>query len=78
MFLKIYKLVPGRMDMHIHMPYNTFSAFKRLAARYLDIYHSQLFKEIPEKVEANPANGIKFNWPKTPLQKKKKKLKTPQ
>jgi chaperone BCS1 len=75
MLLKIYKLVPGRMDMHIDMPYNTFSTFKRLAARYLDICHSQLFKVIPQKVEANPANGIKFNCPKTLLQQIKKKTK---
>lgn len=41
-------LVPGRMDMHIHMPYCTFSAFKQLASRVLGIGFHKLYKDIEE------------------------------
>ncbi|XLR34859.1 hypothetical protein HN51_044174 [Arachis hypogaea] len=37
---------PGRMDMHIHLSYCTFSAFKQLAFNYLGISHHNLFQEI--------------------------------
>ncbi|XLU65805.1 hypothetical protein S245_025014, partial [Arachis hypogaea] len=39
-------LRPGRMDMHIHLSYCTFSAFKQLAFNYLRISHHNLFQEI--------------------------------
>lgn len=46
------------MDMHIHMSYCTFSAFKQLAINYLGVYHHQLFDKIEEhlrKAEITPA-----------------------
>ncbi|MED6148681.1 hypothetical protein PIB30_055215 [Stylosanthes scabra] len=39
-------LRPGRMDMHIHLSYCTFSAFQRLAFNYLGISNHSLFQEI--------------------------------
>ncbi|KAK2986602.1 hypothetical protein RJ640_004358 [Escallonia rubra] len=39
---------PRRMDMHIHMSYCTYSAFKQLAFNYLGISHHQLFDQIEE------------------------------
>ncbi|CAK9151697.1 unnamed protein product [Ilex paraguariensis] len=51
-------LRPGRMDMHIHMTYCTFSAFKQLALNYLGLYNHNLLKQIEEllgKVEVTPA-----------------------
>ncbi|KAM7272986.1 hypothetical protein ACFE04_027650 [Oxalis oulophora] len=41
-------LRPGRMDVHIHMSYCTFSAFKTLAFNYLQIHSHPLFQEIEE------------------------------
>ncbi|MBA0692123.1 hypothetical protein Goari_009710 [Gossypium aridum] len=51
-------LRPGRMDMHLHMSYCTFSGFKTLASNYLRIQDHQLFDEIKgwlDKVQATPA-----------------------
>ncbi|CAH9104392.1 unnamed protein product [Cuscuta epithymum] len=51
-------LRPGRMDMHIHLSYCKFSAFKQLAKNYLGIDHHNLFKQIEElfeKVDVTPA-----------------------
>lgn len=51
-------LRPGRMDMHLHMSYCTFSGFKTLASNYLRIQDHQLFGEIKgwlDKVQATPA-----------------------
>ncbi|CAK7346330.1 unnamed protein product [Dovyalis caffra] len=51
-------LRPGRMDVHLHMSYCTFSGFKTLAFNYLHIQDHQLFREIKElfeKVQATPA-----------------------
>lgn len=52
-------LRPGRMDMHIHMSYCTFSAFKQLAFNYLGIHHhKQLFEQIEgliAEVKVTPA-----------------------
>nr|GEV82602.1 AAA-ATPase At3g50940-like [Tanacetum cinerariifolium] len=44
-------LRPGRMDMHIHMPYCTFPVFKQLAFNYLDIEDHRLFERIDELLE---------------------------
>ncbi|CAK9151695.1 unnamed protein product [Ilex paraguariensis] len=41
-------LRPGRMDMHIHMSYCTFSSFKQLALNYLGLCNHELFKQIEE------------------------------
>ncbi|XP_074369263.1 AAA-ATPase At3g50940-like [Apium graveolens] len=51
-------LRPGRMDMHIHMSYCTFSAFKQLAFNYLRILHHSSFAQIEEllkKADITPA-----------------------
>uniref|UniRef100_A0A7N0SY84 AAA+ ATPase domain-containing protein n=1 Tax=Kalanchoe fedtschenkoi TaxID=63787 RepID=A0A7N0SY84_KALFE len=51
-------LRPGRMDMHIHMSYCRFSAFKQLALNYLEIEEHRLFPEIERllvEVDATPA-----------------------
>ncbi|KAK1405086.1 Protein hyper-sensitivity-related 4 [Heracleum sosnowskyi] len=51
-------LRPGRMDMHIHMSYCTFSAFKQLAFNYLRILHHSSFNQIEEllkKADITPA-----------------------
>ncbi|XP_020231380.1 AAA-ATPase At3g50940 [Cajanus cajan] len=51
-------LRPGRMDMHIHLSYCTFSAFKQLALNYLGISQHKLFEQIEEllrEVNATPA-----------------------
>ncbi|KAL4366130.1 hypothetical protein AHAS_Ahas07G0175300 [Arachis hypogaea] len=51
-------LRPGRMDMHIHLSYCTFSAFKQLAFNYLRISHHNLFQEIEgllREVQVTPA-----------------------
>lgn len=51
-------LRPGRMDMHIHMSYCTFSAFKQLASNYLRLIDHKLFNEIEVllgEAEATPA-----------------------
>lgn len=51
-------LRPGRMDMHLHMSYCTFSGLRTLAANYLQIQDHPLFEEIKrllEKVQATPA-----------------------
>ncbi|KAI3467683.1 hypothetical protein Pfo_024346 [Paulownia fortunei] len=51
-------LRPGRMDMHIHMSYCTFSGFKILASNYLGIKSHCKFNEIERliaEVEVTPA-----------------------
>nr|GMD22573.1 ATPase, AAA-type, core [Ipomoea batatas] len=51
-------LKPGRMDMHIHLSYCKFSAFKQLTVNYLGIHDHELFPEIEElleEVEVTPA-----------------------
>lgn len=51
-------LRPGRMDMHIHMSYCSFSGFKTLAANYLRIQNHPLFEDIEgllHKVNVTPA-----------------------
>ncbi|XP_052879318.1 AAA-ATPase At3g50940-like isoform X6 [Gossypium arboreum] len=48
----------GRMDMHIYLTYCTFSAFKQLALRYLEISDHSLFHHIEKllpKVKVSPA-----------------------
>ncbi|XP_020964862.1 AAA-ATPase At3g50940-like [Arachis ipaensis] len=48
----------GRMDMHIHLSYCTFSAFQQLAFNYLGISQHKLFEEIQGllgKVQVTPA-----------------------
>ncbi|XVE87413.1 hypothetical protein DITRI_Ditri18aG0115600 [Diplodiscus trichospermus] len=48
----------GRMDMHIHMTYCTFSAFEQLALKYLEISDHSLFHHIEKllpKVKVSPA-----------------------
>lgn len=41
----------GRMDMHIHLSYCTFEAFKVLAKNYLGIETHEMFKEVQEVME---------------------------
>ncbi|GAB4846567.1 hypothetical protein Ancab_025573 [Ancistrocladus abbreviatus] len=41
-------LRPGRMDVHIHMSYLTFSGFKILAANYLGVQDHPFFKDIEQ------------------------------
>ncbi|CAM8948816.1 unnamed protein product [Rhodiola kirilowii] len=51
-------LRPGRMDMHIHMSYCRFSAFKQLALNYLEVEEHRLFQSVGqllEEVDATPA-----------------------
>ncbi|RDX91364.1 AAA-ATPase, partial [Mucuna pruriens] len=51
-------LRPGRMDMHIHLSYCTFSAFKQLTLNYLGISQHQLFEHIEgllREVNVTPA-----------------------
>lgn len=51
-------LRPGRMDVHIHMSYCSFSGFKILAANYLRIQNHPMFEDIEgmlQKVEVTPA-----------------------
>ncbi|KAK4413236.1 AAA-ATPase [Sesamum alatum] len=51
-------LRPGRMDMHVHMSYCTFSGFKILASNYLGIKSHCRFNEIERlmvEVEVTPA-----------------------
>ncbi|CAL8995677.1 unnamed protein product [Prunus brigantina] len=53
-------LRPGRMDLHIHMSYCTFSGFKTLAHNYLRIQEHPLFGDIEKlldyyKAQATPA-----------------------
>lgn len=51
-------LRPGRMDVHIHMSYCTFSGFKLLAANYLGIQGHPLYKDIEillDEVQVTPA-----------------------
>ena len=51
-------LRPGRMDMHIHLSYCTFSAFEQLAFNYLGISQHKLFEEIEgllAQVQVTPA-----------------------
>lgn len=48
----------GRMDMHIYLTYCTFSAFKQLALKYLEISDHSLFhhvKKLLPKVKVSPA-----------------------
>ncbi|XP_057725300.1 AAA-ATPase At3g50940-like [Arachis stenosperma] len=48
----------GRMDIHIHLSYCTFSAFQQLAFNYLGISQHKLFEEIQGllgKVQVTPA-----------------------
>ncbi|XP_011006525.1 PREDICTED: probable mitochondrial chaperone bcs1 [Populus euphratica] len=55
-------LVPGRMDMHVHMPYCTLPAFKQLAGRYFCFYDLKLLKEIQgilETVEVTHAEIVR-------------------
>ncbi|PON99594.1 Spastin [Trema orientale] len=49
-------LRPGRMDMHIHMGYCTYEAFKQLASNYLEISgdHHHLYGEIQGLLEETP------------------------
>ncbi|KAG6793789.1 hypothetical protein NC652_004033 [Populus alba x Populus x berolinensis] len=54
-------MFPGRMDMHVHMPYRTFPAFKQLAGRYFCFYDLKLFGEIrgiPETVDVTHAEIV--------------------
>lgn len=45
-------LRPGRMDMHIHMSYCSYQAFRTLASNYLEIYSDHhLFGEIEGLIE---------------------------
>ncbi|KAL2331361.1 hypothetical protein Fmac_018942 [Flemingia macrophylla] len=51
-------LRPGRMDMHIHLSYCTFSAFKQLVLNYLGISQHKLFEKIEgllREVSVTPA-----------------------
>ncbi|KAJ1441673.1 P-loop containing nucleoside triphosphate hydrolase [Sesbania bispinosa] len=51
-------LRPGRMDMHIHLSYCTFSAFEQLALNYLGISQHKLFEQIEgllREVQVTPA-----------------------
>ncbi|KAI3708311.1 hypothetical protein L2E82_37478 [Cichorium intybus] len=51
-------LRPGRMDMHIHMTYCTFLAFKQLAFTYLELEDHRLFKRVEkllQNVNVTPA-----------------------
>ncbi|CAB4296277.1 unnamed protein product [Prunus armeniaca] len=53
-------LRPGRMDLHIHMSYCTFSGFKTMAYNYLRIQEHPLFGDIEKlldyyKAQATPA-----------------------
>ncbi|KAG2677731.1 hypothetical protein I3843_12G112800 [Carya illinoinensis] len=51
-------LRPGRMDMHVHMSYCTFSAFQQLAFNYHRISQHQFFEAIEEligEVKVTPA-----------------------
>ncbi|KAI3702789.1 hypothetical protein L6452_28541 [Arctium lappa] len=51
-------LRPGRMDVHIHLSYCTFSAFKQLAFNYLELEDHKLFervKELLQSVNVTPA-----------------------
>nr|POE52397.1 aaa-atpase [Quercus suber] len=51
-------LRPGRMDVHLHMSYCSFSGFKTLAYNYLQIQEHTLsrdIKDLLEKVETTPA-----------------------
>ncbi|XP_050366523.1 AAA-ATPase At3g50940-like [Argentina anserina] len=51
-------LRPGRMDLHLHMAYCTFSGFKTLAYNYLQIKEHPLFADVEELLnhkEATPA-----------------------
>lgn len=51
-------LRPGRMDLHIHMSYCSFSGFKTLASNYLGIQDHPLFEKVEELlkvVQATPA-----------------------
>ncbi|BFG17760.1 hypothetical protein CerSpe_040340 [Prunus speciosa] len=53
-------LRPGRMDLHIHLSYCTFSGFKTLAYNYLRIQEHPLFGDIEKlldyyKAQATPA-----------------------
>lgn len=49
-------LRPGRMDLHIHMSYCTYSAFKSLSLNYLTLENHHLFP----KVEKLIRNGAKI------------------
>lgn len=44
-------LRPGRMDMHIHMSYCTFSAFKQIAFNYLELEDHKLFERVEELLQ---------------------------
>ncbi|KAL4580418.1 hypothetical protein LXL04_016610 [Taraxacum kok-saghyz] len=51
-------LRPGRSDMHIHMSYCTFPAFKQLAFNYLELEDHRLFKRVEDllpNVNVTPA-----------------------
>lgn len=52
-------LRPGRMDLHIHMSYCTFSGFKTLARNYLGLAREHPsfveIEELLESVQATPA-----------------------
>ncbi|XP_031478214.1 AAA-ATPase At3g50940-like [Nymphaea colorata] len=51
-------LRPGRMDMHIHMGYCSFSGFRIMASNYLGIHDHPLFvhvKDIMQKLQITPA-----------------------
>ncbi|XP_030447108.2 AAA-ATPase At3g50940-like [Syzygium oleosum] len=68
-------LRPGRMDLHIHMSYCSFSGFKTLASNYLGIQDQPLFKEVEELlkvVQATPAEVagelMKTKYPDIALQ----------
>ncbi|KAI6688276.1 hypothetical protein NL676_025104 [Syzygium grande] len=68
-------LRPGRMDLHIHMSYCSFSGFKTLASNYLGIQDHPLFKEVEELlkvVQATPAEVagelMKTKYPDIALQ----------
>ncbi|KAL3679208.1 hypothetical protein R1sor_022164 [Riccia sorocarpa] len=46
-------LRPGRMDMHIHLSYCTFSAFQVLARNYLQIEDHELFDKLETAFEGS-------------------------
>ncbi|XP_024541686.1 AAA-ATPase At4g30250-like [Selaginella moellendorffii] len=54
-------LRPGRMDMHIHMSYCSFAAFRSLAATYLKIEDHELYPAIEgliASVKMTPASAV--------------------
>ncbi|KAL7615052.1 hypothetical protein Lser_V15G07237 [Lactuca serriola] len=53
---------PGRMDVHIHMPYYTSCGFCQLVSNYLGIIDHTLFKQIEDlmcEINITPATKAK-------------------